>query len=47
MQGTLQDFGDKKEKKDAVPVHRIYNPERRTSKLVIIASCDECYDGEN
>lgn len=45
MLGTLQVFGEVKEKKDIVPVHRIYSPERKASKLAIIASCDECYDG--
>ena len=30
--------------KDTVPVHRTYKPERKTSKLVLIAH--ECYAGD-
>ena len=47
MLGTLQSFGYVKERKDIGPLNRIYIPERKTNKLVIIALCSECYDGGN
>lgn len=46
MLGTLQSFGEVKERKDIGPLNRIYIPERKTNKLVIIALCSKCYDGE-
>lgn len=45
--GTLQSFGEVKERNDIGPLNRIYSPERKTNKLVIIALCSECYDGGN
>lgn len=47
MLGTLQSFGEVKERNDIGPLNRIYSPERKTNKLVIIALCSECYDGGN
>ena len=33
MLGTLQSFGEVKERNDIGPLNRIYSPERKTNKL--------------
>lgn len=42
---TLPGFENRKDKKDMVLMHRIYNPERKTSKLVIITHGKLSYGG--